>query len=350
MKTILKIQITQNYTIHCSYQNEQNIQTNIHLNPELPQEEYIPCISFNNNTISVCKEEEPNNIQFIQQWIEEPENNTTYQVQFYNKTYHFIPEVLFAFIIERFKKQIEHQFIIEETLVKIPTRDFLFVERIKTSLESIDLKNIEIEKEEKIDFDYENQGEEMFELMKLNQTIETYKRMFERAKEINPSAKEKLEEIDFNQFDHIVEESIEEEIKKRFTTKERTQMKLCKLDNYCLFIASRFFESLDDHINFIQVSKRMNGNIDKFHYNPISLNNNSLKLFTNIETLHIYKENDDFLEGGRISHYVNWPRISYRKYRKTVQKNEGKKIEFKNIVFTRKDTIYVIEKKKLVGQ
>ena len=51
-----------------------------------------------------------------------------------------------------------------------------------------------------------------------------------------------------------------------------------QLTNYCLFIASRWFESVDDFINVEKGCKRFYGNVTKFFYNPISLNKISKKM------------------------------------------------------------------------
>ena len=48
----------------------------------------------------------------------------------------------------------------------------------------------------------------------------------------------------------------------------------------------------------------MRGNMEKFHYNPISVDSKSVKLFPNVESLHLYEEEDEYLEGGRIERYV----------------------------------------------
>ena len=53
--------------------------------------------------------------------------------------------------------------------------------------------------------------------------------------------------------------------------------------------------------------------MEKFHYNPISLNEKSLELFPNVETLHVYEE-DMYLTGGRIERYVNWRKMSAHEY------------------------------------
>ena len=129
------------------------------------------------------------------------------------------------------------------------------------------------------------------------------------------------------------------ELSKKFNTKQRSKMKMCKLDNYCLFIASRYFESLDDHINLVKTCKRMERNMEKFHYNPTSLNKIIMEWFPNVETLHIYKEDDEYLEGGRIIGYCDWLRKGWYESEKIKEENKGKKIEFKRLVWTEADTL-----------
>jgi hypothetical protein len=50
----------------------------------------------------------------------------------------------------------------------------------------------------------------------------------------------------------------------------------------------------------------MRGNMEKFYYNGISVNEITVQLFPNVETFHVYKEGDEYLSGGRIERYVNW--------------------------------------------
>ena len=69
-----------------------------------------------------------------------------------------------------------------------------------------------------------------------------------------------------------------------------------KLDLYCIFIASRHFETIEDHINLIKTTKRFQFNITKFHYNPISLTKTTRKFFTHLQTLYLYNEEDDIFE------------------------------------------------------
>ena len=63
-----------------------------------------------------------------------------------------------------------------------------------------------------------------------------------------------------------------EEIKKQLTCSERTTYKLYSLDNnYCLFLASMHFATIDDFINLELCTPRAKNNMSKFFYNPIPL-------------------------------------------------------------------------------
>ena len=46
--------------------------------------------------------------------------------------------------------------------------------------------------------------------------------------------------------------------------------------------------------------------MEKFYYNPISLNERIISYFSNIQTLHVYKEDDKNLKGGGIIQYDDW--------------------------------------------
>ena len=68
-------------------------------------------------------------------------------------------------------------------------------------------------------------------------------------------------------------------------------------NNYSIFIASRFFENLQDYFNLEMGVKRFRGNLDKFFYNPISLTEETMGFFPNVKTLHVYDKEDKLIEG-----------------------------------------------------
>ena len=119
MKVNLKIQINENYHLQCSILNKKGKEIIIKLSNS-SQKEYIPCITFNTNTIDICKHSEIS-INFIKQWFDNPNDYTMYTVVFQNKTYQLLPEVLFAIIINEFKKVVEKEFIIQNTQIQIPS-------------------------------------------------------------------------------------------------------------------------------------------------------------------------------------------------------------------------------------
>ena len=345
MKATFKIQITTNYQLKCSIIDDNNKETIITL-PQSNQQEITPSITFSNYTISLCEkntnEKENTQIEFMKNWIEHPESFSTHQIVFQNKEYSLLPEVLFSLIIREYKTKIEKEFIIDQTIIQMPSRDFLVFERIKTSLEAIGLKNIF---SEMFSYDYSQQEEMLNELIQKKEIVDNQKRIIERAKELQPLSKDKLNKIDFEHQEILTEEMFNGELSKRFTTKQREEMKLFSLDNYCIFIASRYLENVEDHINLVKVSKRMRGNMEKFHYNPISLDETCVDLFPNVETFHLYNGEEEYIKGGRIQRYVNWNPVSYYESEKMKDKNKGKEIEFKRIIWTKEDMDNLITSK-----
>ncbi|GAB1221128.1 hypothetical protein ENUP19_0065G0001 [Entamoeba nuttalli] len=100
-----------------------------------------------------------------------------------------------------------------------------------------------------------------------------------------------------------------------------------------IMIVSKYFDDINDFINLEIGIKRFRGNMERFHFNPIPLNQYSRRLFPNIETFHIYKEEDEIFEDGRIFKYVIWYKVSYSTYLE--EKEEMN--EYKNIEYTQED-------------
>ena len=68
------------------------------------------------------------------------------------------------------------------------------------------------------------------------------------------------------------------------------------LDNYTTFIASRWFETIEDFINLELSTSKYQGNMTKFHYNPISLNIKTREFFDHLQTLYIYSNEDELFK------------------------------------------------------
>ena len=69
--------------------------------------------------------------------IEEPESIKYYETEYYNKSYSLIAEVMFALIIDEYLSQIEKNYIIENTIIELPSNNLKSNYRIKIALESI---------------------------------------------------------------------------------------------------------------------------------------------------------------------------------------------------------------------
>ena len=79
--------------------------------------------------------------------------------------------------------------------------------------------------------------------------------------------------------------------------KERNNM--CQLDNYCLFLVSKYFETIDYHINLIQTNQRLRLNMEKFHFNPVTLTKDIRNFFPNLQTLYVYSKEDELFEDDK---------------------------------------------------
>ena len=148
----LKIIITSDYKIQVKYIRSLKNNKIIHLSEDHPEEYYTPCIAFNGNFITVCHNND-SAIHFMQQWLTNPDEFTLYPVQYQGKEYKLLPEVLFAIIINEFKKKVEKEYIIEETILQLPEDNEKVFQRLKISLNAINLKGMSLE-DENIEYDY----------------------------------------------------------------------------------------------------------------------------------------------------------------------------------------------------
>ena len=92
--------------------------------------------------------------------------------------------------------------------------------------------------------------------------------------------------------------------------------KMKKIDKYSIFITSKYFETINDYINLELSSPRFKGNTKQFHYNPIEIKNEKeLKIFKNIETLHLYEINQKrYEENKKIQKRIIWYKMNYEEY------------------------------------
>ncbi|ELP89165.1 hypothetical protein EIN_485570 [Entamoeba invadens IP1] len=84
------------------------------------------------------------------------------------------------------------------------------------------------------------------------------------------------------------------------------------LDSYSMMIVSKYFLRITDFVRVECVCKKFKDNMAKFHYNPIPLTNDTVKLFPHLETQHFYSEND--LSFNSIIKKVYWHSVIYSEH------------------------------------
>ena len=234
-KIQLIIIITQDYLIQCKYSPVEKKEILITLDTKI------------NNII-----DKEISIECIKDLIINPHEFTTYKLKLFTKEFSVIAEVLLALIIDEYKEQIEKEFIIENTIVNLPISNTFLHSRIITSLEAIGLRNIQLNDEEELEYDYKDQGIVLQQIREMKREYLKRERMIQKVITVK--------DIQIDSICLLPEEQFQQEIKKLFTLKERSELHLCQLDNYCIFIASRFFDTIDDHINLTKVCKRLKWN------------------------------------------------------------------------------------------
>ena len=154
MTKTLKIKITETYLLQCFLVDQDNNSTIITLHDN--QQEYVPCVQISQDVIHVCEEGEKS-IHFIEEWIENPEEYKMYRVQYQGKEYSLLSEVLFALVISEYKQRIEKEYIVENTILEILTKNKKVLQRIRVSLNALGLRGMELE-EEIIEYEYKEQA------------------------------------------------------------------------------------------------------------------------------------------------------------------------------------------------
>ena len=94
-----------------------------------------------------------------------------------------------------------------------------------------------------------------------------------------------------------------------------------QIDYYSILVASKYFETIDDFINLELSSPRFEGNIEKLHFNPITLNETTKKFFPSLETLQkksgikskstLLKVRQSLVEKGLISYQKSGTKVYY---------------------------------------
>ena len=291
---VLRIEITKTNKIKCYLGDGKQQKRVIQFKN---QEEINPCIQFQRKRIIVC-ENNSNAIHFMNNWINNPiEMNQLYTIEYNGNTYSLLPEMLFGLVMYQIKQQINEKYIIVSSIISIQqTLPKKFITRMKFGLQSVGFRGIYCEK---IDYDYTNQikyvNEILFDYHEYKKEKEILQHQIER-KSITTPVKETLQQITRDRSNFSINyQNPNKNITLQMPSipmKHQRMMKLYRLTSQCLFHTSKYFETLDDHINLLFVSKTFRSNMELFKSNPIPLTPKTRHFFPNIQTLNIFNSCD----------------------------------------------------------
>ena len=147
-------------TLFISINKDNKIKYIIKNNENIIQEEteYLPIIiSFDMNEIIIHQQKE-NSINFINDFVNNPNEFKEYSISYQGKEYEVISEVLLSLILHQYKNKIEKKYIIKNTILQNETEEEnkILINRIKVSIEAIGLRISEFEFPE---YDYQKQVE-----------------------------------------------------------------------------------------------------------------------------------------------------------------------------------------------
>ena len=282
--------ISENYELQCQIRDTEGFEKIIKINPN--QKQYLPMkISFNMNDIIIG---ESASFEFMKDWFLYPKEIREYPFIFQNTNYSLLPESLFAIIIHQYQKAIGNEYIIDKTIYKLQTTNQVFINRLNRSLHAISMPGISIENQTY--FDFSKQQKFIDEIIEKHDSYLKYQSILKRASEFAT-----IENKFFLEFDNDCELNEEKfmSICSQFTIDDKKSMKLTYLPTECIFIASKYLETLTDHVNLVLLSKRCRTNMMKYDYNPIELTQTSREYFPNIQTLYRSSRNSELFEDDK---------------------------------------------------
>ena len=199
-----------------------------------------------------------------------------YSVNYNSKEYQLTNDSLAILYFYQFKKWIEKKGIINQTIINIKSinsiKSIYPIIRLYYCFNTVGFVNISFQSSisHHLQFSEEMISDQIDDLIEILEYHENYLKFKYRIEQIQRIMKERNDTthptlLQLNPNDEYSENKMKE-IQSQLTTKERSLYHLCQLDYYTIFISSRYFNSFDDYVNLELSSKRLLGNMTKFHY------------------------------------------------------------------------------------
>ena len=220
------------------------------------------------------------------------------EINYQDKQYELTKEELLAVYFDLIIREVEMKWIIKS--IELSEEHPI----IMKSLQLINIFSITFNGEQReLDELDEEEYEQVDTIIEGHRKYQKFKKQIERMQQImkktNDTSHLDILNIEPNDYYSTTENAMEK-IKRTLTCKERTKYKLYSLDdNYALFLASMYFGSLDDLVNFEFAIPRAKNNMSKFFYNPVPIDKKSREWFDHLQTLYLYSPSDERFENDK---------------------------------------------------
>ena len=313
---------------------------------------YFLDIQFFESIFKICTGNKTNTegliTEFVSEIIENPESYTTYKIQFCGKEYQLTGECLLAIVLNELitnsKKQLEQDYIdnidveINTDEVDVPLIAYL---RIKEALKYIEYNNLETycyysedtTSEEETDYEETveimleemNQKEQFNDIIKLNRNNREKSSIIQKYLDDSVIVLSSMRNMDRNnQYEYELDGIIQQlnHMKKPSNYSDKEMKKLGEivreyepevlplslkrlfnynqLDQYTMFLSMMYLDSIDDMINVVFASKRFEHIFQKFHFNPVSINETTIQFFPKLRMLRLYSTEDKMIKNEQI--------------------------------------------------
>ena len=300
-------------------------------------------IQFNGNEYKICTGNDNcegliNNI--VSEIIQNPQHYTTYTIQFNAKEYELTGECILAIIFNELIQKVMKQKQIDYVEIEISSNDDKHVPlisylRIKNAFNLIGLNNLntycdyegeELSSEEEDEYDetvtllHQEMNQEKY-YKEISQKIKPNESRILTIQNLLTESLKHLNSLQELYRDNQICEQLNEVIQQLKYMKETNNysneemntlgrfVRCCdpshlplnlkrifnytQLDQYTIFLSMMYLNSIDDMINVVETSSKYQHVFDKFYFNPVSVNKQTIEFFPNIQLLRLYNSDDE---------------------------------------------------------
>ena len=264
------------------------------------QEEFEikPTICFDKNEIIISED----GLNPLLEIMDNPSDLIEHEIEYQDKEMSLESDTMLSLVFKQFlqeKKKRKEE--ITECEIEVETRNDIAMRRIRDTIQKIVKCEVDVNgmkdtsEQQRTNMEYIQERHSKY--IEFKEAIEVAKRKIKEQ-----GIEEKCPYIESMETNEEYERMDLSEI--RYEMKEITNLPLwikrnfniSTMDHYSMFIASRWFETLDDYISLEKGIRRFYGNMEKYFYNPVSIDERTKKFFPYLRTLCLYSSEDPLFE------------------------------------------------------